>query len=106
MSSGVTSNPTAIKEEIVSYFKKLFNNEAAPRPTLEGISFSSISKSSKIWFNRKFEEEEVKVALSKCGEDKALALDSFNFSFIKKQLGTSSRRIYVQSSQNFIAWEG
>lgn len=79
---GVTSNQCAIKKEIVNLFEKLYQRADFPRPTLEGLSFPTISPSSKIWLEREFKEEEIKVALSKCGGDKVPGPDGFNFSFI------------------------
>lgn len=46
--------------------------------TFESIIFPSISESLKVWMEKKFEEEE-KVALAECRDDKALGSDGCNF---------------------------
>lgn len=70
-------------EEITYYFECLYASETFPRPSLEEISFPSIFDSLGAWMERDFEDDEISLALSKCGGHKTSSSDGFNFSLIK-----------------------
>ena len=72
-----------IKEEVTQFYEDLYKSYASVRPKLDGLSFPSISSDTRSWWERKFEEDEVRRALEECDGDKAPGPDGFNFSFIK-----------------------
>ncbi|XXG77619.1 hypothetical protein AAC387_Pa08g1737 [Persea americana] len=71
-----------IKEEVTQFYEDLYKSYASVRPKLDGLSFPSISSDTRSWWERKFEEDEVRRALEECDGDKAPGPDGFNFSFI------------------------
>lgn len=83
-SSGrVIEKPEDIKEEIATFFDKLYRRNSFSRPKLDGVSFPSISAEDKSWLEKEFEVEEVESALAEYGSEKATGPNGFNFSFIK-----------------------
>ena len=57
--------------EAVSFFKNLFNEEFNNRPTLENLSFSTLSQEQASSLITPFSEEEIDNAVSSCASDKA-----------------------------------
>ncbi|GKU94711.1 hypothetical protein SLEP1_g8164 [Rubroshorea leprosula] len=74
-----------IKQGVMKYFANLFSDEGWQRPTLEGLSFKSISEEDRSMLIEPFTEEEVKEAVWNCDSTKAPGPDGFTFGFIKNE---------------------
>ncbi|GKV31852.1 hypothetical protein SLEP1_g40514 [Rubroshorea leprosula] len=74
-----------IKQGVMKYFANLFSDEGWQRPTLEGLSFKSISEEDRSMLIEPFTEEEVKAAVWNCDSTKAPGPDGFTFGFIKNE---------------------
>ncbi|GKV36164.1 hypothetical protein SLEP1_g44325 [Rubroshorea leprosula] len=72
-----------IKQGVMKYFAELFIDEGWQRPTLEGLSFKTISEEDRRMLIQPFTEEEVKAAVWNCESTKAPGPDGFTFGFIK-----------------------
>jgi hypothetical protein len=53
----MSSDPMEIKEHIVKYYDKLYTEQSAWRPRVDGLSFSSIDAEESLWLERDFEQE-------------------------------------------------
>jgi len=71
--------PARIKEEVHQYFRKKFEEEEKERPTLDGISFQTISQSQNDFLIHPFDEKEIKDAMRDCGSHKSPRPDGLNF---------------------------
>ncbi|GKV25367.1 hypothetical protein SLEP1_g34816 [Rubroshorea leprosula] len=74
-----------IKQGVMKYYANLFTDEGWQRPTLEGLSFQSISEEDRSMLIEPFTEEEVKAAVWNCDSTKAPGPDGFTFGFIKNE---------------------
>ncbi|GKU90664.1 hypothetical protein SLEP1_g4631 [Rubroshorea leprosula] len=74
-----------IKQGIMEYFQKLFTDDGWSRPTLQGLTFKTISDNDRSMLTQPFTEEEVKEAVWNCDNTKAPRPDGFNFGFLKAQ---------------------
>jgi hypothetical protein len=73
----LSSNKTEIGEHVVEFYQKLFHEPSRWRPTVDSISFDSISDSDASCLERAFEEEEVKKVVSAMNGDEAPGPDGF-----------------------------
>lgn len=77
-------SPADVKNEAMSFFKKLFKEEHTTRPTFMNLEFKKLLP----WQNEKLKEditnEEIDLAVASCDSQKSPGLDGFNFLFIKK----------------------
>ncbi|GKV33811.1 hypothetical protein SLEP1_g42265 [Rubroshorea leprosula] len=73
----------AVKNEVVKYFRSLFQGDPWNRPKPEGIKFQKISEEKKEWLERPFSVEEIEEGLRSCDGSKAPGLDGYNFNFLK-----------------------
>ncbi|GLT98273.1 hypothetical protein SLE2022_157850 [Rubroshorea leprosula] len=76
-------DPEAVKDEIVKYFRNLFQGDPWNRPKPEGIKFQNISEEKKEWLERPFSVEEIEEGLRSCDGSKAPGPDGYNFNFLK-----------------------
>ncbi|GKU96376.1 hypothetical protein SLEP1_g9618 [Rubroshorea leprosula] len=74
-----------IKQGVMKYFANVFIDEGWQRPTLEGLSFKSISEEDRGMLIEPFIKEEIKVAVWNCDSTKAPGPDGFTFGFIKNE---------------------
>ncbi|GKV38004.1 hypothetical protein SLEP1_g45962 [Rubroshorea leprosula] len=74
-----------IKQGIMEYFQKLFTDDGWSRPTLQGLTFRTISDNDRSMLTQPFTEEEVKEVVWTCDSTKAPGPDGFNFGFLKAQ---------------------
>ncbi|GKV32708.1 hypothetical protein SLEP1_g41295 [Rubroshorea leprosula] len=93
--------PTLVKKEVETYFRKLFQGEDWKRPRPAGIQFKQISTERKEWLERPFSEEEIEEALRSCEGTKAPGPDGLvgglNSSFltlIPKKLSPTELKDY------------
>jgi hypothetical protein len=87
------SKPADIQLEIVSYFRKHFEEVRWERPTLDGVVFSAIGEGEQTRLETSFLEEEVVDIISLADGNKSPGPDGFNFSFFKKFWGTIKREV-------------
>ena len=76
--------PSTVKEEVITFFSKRFQESDYHRPTLDGICFQKINQHQNDRLTTRFQEEEVKQAIWDCGSDKSPGPDGLNFKFIKQ----------------------
>uniref|UniRef100_A0A2N9HE33 Uncharacterized protein n=1 Tax=Fagus sylvatica TaxID=28930 RepID=A0A2N9HE33_FAGSY len=67
----------AIKAEISGFYRQLYIEDTTYRPSLDGLSFSSISPEEASWLERPFEEEEISQVVRNMNGDKAPGPDGF-----------------------------
>ncbi|GKV29432.1 hypothetical protein SLEP1_g38359 [Rubroshorea leprosula] len=76
-------DPILVKNEIVKYFRRLFQGEAWNRPKPGDIKFQQLSEEKKDWLERPFSVEEIEEGLRSCEGSKAPRPDGYNFNFLK-----------------------
>ncbi|XP_026384529.1 uncharacterized protein LOC113280094 [Papaver somniferum] len=84
INGALTSDKTIIKEEIVSYYQGLFEEDSFSRPQLDGLTFPSISHEDANKLEIKFTEEEVHMALAELAQEKAPGPDGMPIFVISK----------------------
>jgi len=72
-----------VKEAIVLFHEKLYQEVVSSRPFLEGTSYNSIDEEDPSELVKEFFEEEVWKAINDLGKDKARGLDGFNIAFFE-----------------------
>ena len=70
-----------LKNSMVGAFQKLYSEEGVWRPCIDGLSYMRLARSEAEGLEIPFSEEEVFVALSNLGKDKALGSDGFTRTF-------------------------
>ena len=78
-----TVEPNKVREEARAFFSQRFLEPNLHRPTLDGITFQTITQQQNNMLVAPFSEEEVRLAIWDCGSDKSPGPDGFNFKFIK-----------------------
>ena len=74
---------SSVKEAIVNFYNKLYEEDYPSRPFLEGLAFDSISEDDACDLLREFSEEEVWRAINELGKEKAPGPDGFNIAFFQ-----------------------
>jgi hypothetical protein len=87
------SKPNEIRAEVVSYFKKHFDEVTWERPTLDGVDFKQLSQGDIGGLELVFGEQEVAEVVESSDGNKSPGLDGFNFTFFKKFWGVLKREI-------------
>jgi hypothetical protein len=77
----LSTDQEAIKAEISGFYRQLYIEDTTYRPSLDGLSFSSISPEEASWLERPFEEEEISQVVRNMNGDKAPGPDGFPMSF-------------------------
>jgi len=72
---------SSVRDAIVHFYKKLYQEDVASRPFLEGISYNSIGEEDASELVKEFSEREVWKAINDLGKDKAPGPDGFNIAF-------------------------
>lgn len=80
----LTSDKAVIKEEIVSYYQGLFEEDSFSKPQLDGLTFPSISHDEANKLEIKFTEGEVQKALAELAQEKAPGPDGMPIFVISK----------------------
>ena len=70
-----------IKASVVGAFHNIFSKEERWRPSIDGLSFEGLDSSEVERLELPFSKEEVFVALSDLGKDKAPGLNGYTISF-------------------------
>ncbi|KAG5617979.1 hypothetical protein H5410_017803 [Solanum commersonii] len=66
-----------IKEAVHNFYKNLFKEAEKWRPELRLQEATMIIEEGKVWLQRPFEEEEIRVCLNLCAKEKALGPDGY-----------------------------
>ncbi|XP_071687207.1 uncharacterized protein [Rutidosis leptorrhynchoides] len=74
-------DPVTIKEAAASHFQTLFSEVGNERPSLDGLSYMSISEQEATDLELPFSEAEVRESVNCCGSSKAPGPDGFNLGF-------------------------
>jgi hypothetical protein len=77
----LSTDQEAIKAEISGFYRQLYIEDTTYRPSLDGLSFSSISPEEASWLERPFEEEEISQVVRNMNGYKAPGPDGFPMSF-------------------------
>ena len=67
--------------QVVNFYKNLYQESEEWRPFMEGLEFDQIDGSERGWLERRFEKEEILLALNELARDKALGPDGFSMAF-------------------------
>ncbi|KAJ0577283.1 putative RNA-directed DNA polymerase [Helianthus annuus] len=77
------SRPDVIKEEVREFFAKKYREPEEMRPKMRGDGFSKLSDSEAASLIEPFSNEEIRVAVWECGNDKSPGPDGFSFAFVR-----------------------
>ena len=67
--------------QVVNFYKNLYKESEEWRPVVEGLEFDQIDGSERGWLERRFEKEEILLALNELAGDKAPGPDGFSMAF-------------------------
>jgi hypothetical protein len=87
------SRPDEIRGEVVSYFRKHFEEVTWERPTLDGVEFQQLSYGEVMALEASFGVQEVADVIELSNGNKSPGPDGFNFSFFKKFWGLLEKEI-------------
>ncbi|WMV47077.1 hypothetical protein MTR67_040462 [Solanum verrucosum] len=76
-----SSDPVAIRNEIVDFYQILYKETESWRPSLNILDVQTITEEEQILLSRDFEEEEVLEGLKQCVVDKAPGPDGYTMAF-------------------------
>ncbi|XP_071740127.1 uncharacterized protein [Rutidosis leptorrhynchoides] len=77
-------SPKDIKSEAFNHFSKIFKEDDCERPSLEDLSYTTISIEEANVLEVCFDEKEIHDAILDCGSKKAPGPDGFNMKFFKR----------------------
>lgn len=78
-----TDDPQEIRFEAVTFFKNIFREEHASRPTFDILGFQKLSQEQATLITAKFTHEDIDCAVASCDPFEAPSPDGFYFRFIK-----------------------
>ena len=73
-----------IQNQVVGFYKSLYQESKSWRPTIDGLEFASLGYSYHFSLEREFEREEIIAALWEAEGDKAPGPDGFTMAFFQK----------------------
>ena len=73
-----------IQDQVVGFYKSLYQEPDDWRPTVDGLDFASLDEFDRLSLERKFDREEIIVALWEAEGDKAPSPDGFTIAFFQK----------------------
>ena len=73
-----------IQVQVVGFYKSLYQEPEAWRPTFDGLDFASLDEFDRFSLEREFDWEEIIVALWEAKGDKALGPNGFTLAFFQK----------------------
>jgi hypothetical protein len=77
-------SPSLIRQATVEFFKNQFCVGRWLRPSLDGLTFPSLSEEANVTLISPFGLEEIEEVVSDCDGNKSPGSDGFNFNFVKK----------------------
>ena len=89
-----TDDPHTIKLEATKFFKSIFKEEHANRPTFGNLGFKQLSQEQANTITEKFSRKEIDDAVASCDPSKAPGPDGFNFRFIKSSWEIIKEEVY------------
>ncbi|MCI26533.1 RNA-directed DNA polymerase (Reverse transcriptase), partial [Trifolium medium] len=69
--NGWVDGPSLVREEVLAYFRKHFDNDVWHRPTLDGIEFPCLSQARVDDLTAIFTMEEISTVVKECDGDKS-----------------------------------
>ncbi|XP_030939916.1 uncharacterized protein LOC115964808 [Quercus lobata] len=73
-----------ITDQVVDFYKRLYQEPEAWRPTIDGLEFACLDEIERSMLEREFEKEEIIETLKDAEGDKALGPDGFTMAFFQK----------------------
>ena len=73
-----------IQDQVVGFYKSLYQEPEAWRPTFDGLDFASLDEFDRFSLEREFDREEIIAALQEVEGDKAPDPDGFALAFFQK----------------------
>ena len=83
-----------VTNQVVDFYKKLYQELESWRPTIDGLDFACLDKAERYSLEREFEKEEVLEALKEAEGDKAPGPDDFTMAFFQKCWECTRTRCY------------
>ena len=77
----VFEEESEVTNQVVQFYKNLYNESEGWRPFVEGLEFDCIGDIERVWLERKFERKEILQVVSELKGDKALGPDGFTMAF-------------------------
>ena len=81
MDGVIYEEETEIAAQVVNFYKNLYQESEEWRPFVEDLEFDQIDESERDWLERRFEKEEILLALNELAGDKAPGPDGFSLAF-------------------------
>ena len=76
-----------IQDQVVGFYKSLYQEPEDWRPTVNGLDFASLDEFDRLSLEREFDREEIIAALQEAEGDKAPGPDGFTITFFQKCWG-------------------
>ena len=73
-----------IQDQVVGFYKSLYQEPEDWRPTVDGLDFASLDESDSLSLEKEFDREEIITALREAEGDKAPGPDGFTIAFFQK----------------------
>ena len=73
-----------IQDQVVGFYKSLYQEPEDWRPTVDGFDFASLDEVDRLFLEREFDSEEIIAALREAEGDKAPGPDGFTIAFFQK----------------------
>ena len=73
-----------IQEQVVGFYKSLYQEPEDWRPTIDGLDFARLDEVDRLSLEREFDREEIIAALREAEGDKAPGRDGFTIAFFQK----------------------
>ena len=77
----VYEEESEVAAQVVQFYKNLYQETEEWRPFAEGLEFDQIDGSERCWLERRFEKEEILLAVNELAGDKAPGPDGFSLAF-------------------------
>ena len=91
-----------IQDQVVGFYKSLYQEPEDWRPTVNGLDFASLDEFDRLSLEREFDREEIIAALKEAEGDKAPGPNGFTIAFFQKCWGVIEEDVMV-FLQTFIA---
>ena len=73
-----------VTDQVVDFYRKLYQESEAWRPTIDELEFACLDKTERSMLEREFEKEKIFEALMEVGGDKAPGPNGFSMAFFQK----------------------
>ena len=84
MDSVLFKDESDVTNQVVDFYKRLYQEPEAWRPTIDGLEFACLDEIERAMLEREFEKEEIIEALKEAEGDKAPGPDGFTMAFYQK----------------------